>query len=298
MLLGMKGGTRFPPIVSRKGSDINQKGSSNQRERQRFLPPSLLKIDGTDKIIVFNGFPASLPFTVGGKNGNIVTSSFTTDVLKSWRIVAINGTRPPNGNISSALAHAQTKHRKFAITFRFGDELTRSVSDGCVFVPKADDEVQLKQLAHHDNDSNDREDISQMTQLASNESERFLAEEDEEEANRLKRLADEKETRRLALAAEEAARSLKEDAEEEGRRLAAATAAAAAAAEEAARQEEVQKEAARLKQLADEEEATRQRAEQAAREMAEKLRNIETAVGLPSRCSNVLITNTDGACIH
>ena len=50
-----------------------------RKARTRLLPPSLLKIDGLDQVVEFRGHPAALAFELGGKLGNIVTSSKTTD---------------------------------------------------------------------------------------------------------------------------------------------------------------------------------------------------------------------------
>lgn len=94
---------------------------NSTKHRRSILPPNLLKIDGLSRDVEFRGFPASLPFDLGGKKGNIVTSSKIPTVLKSWRVVAVDGHRPASGDFSRAITLAQQRNRKFLITFLFGD---------------------------------------------------------------------------------------------------------------------------------------------------------------------------------
>ncbi len=59
--------------------------SAVKRARARLLPTSLMKIDGKDVVVEFRGYPAALPFELGGKHGNIVVSTKSVSVLKGWR---------------------------------------------------------------------------------------------------------------------------------------------------------------------------------------------------------------------
>ena len=58
-----------------------------KKARARLLPKSLLAIDGEDRVVELRGFPKAVQFEVGGRSGNVVTSTATKEVLKSWRVV-------------------------------------------------------------------------------------------------------------------------------------------------------------------------------------------------------------------
>ena len=100
-----------------------------KRDRAQMLPPSLLKIDGTLKEVELKGYPNPILFELGGKKGNIVTSSRTTSVLKSWRVVSINGIQPAPGQFTGVLATARLKSPKFTMQFSFGDSENEEIAE-------------------------------------------------------------------------------------------------------------------------------------------------------------------------
>jgi hypothetical protein len=265
----MKSVTKFPVIARHKESG-SRGGLTNVKERQRFLPPSLLKIDGTDKTVTFNGYPSALPFDVGGRNGNIVISSQTPRVLKSWRIVAVNGTGCSR-EVLSVLTSAQSRSQKIAITFRFGNP---SLEDGKCEADKTDE---LEARRHQE--------AAEMEARAAAE----LA------ARRQRKTEEFAEIEARAAVVAEMLRQNCEVAEREARTAAElkvtqqreAVEARAAAEKESRRKLEetakVESRAANEEAAATELEAKRQREAAAEVRVQEKVKAIAIATGLPSR---------------
>jgi hypothetical protein len=223
-----------------------------KRARAQLLPPSLLKIDGTQKVVEMKGYPSPLLFDLGGKRGNIVIASRTPTVLKSWRMMSINGTRPADGRFIAALASAHRNSRQSTVLFSFGE-------------PENDDDMDT---------GNADAGAARLAQ------EKAAAEAEAEAA----RLAQEKDA-----AAAEAARLAQENAaaevEAEAARLAQEKAAAEAEAE-AARlaQEKAAAEAeAEAARLAQEKAAAEVEAEAETARLAAKAQAVGLSLGLPDR---------------
>lgn len=66
---------------------------------------------------------------MGGKLGNIVTSSSLSQIHRGWRIVAVNGQRLGAEEVSKALAAAQ-KMAKYTVTFGLEDEAKSDLPNG------------------------------------------------------------------------------------------------------------------------------------------------------------------------
>ena len=66
---------------------------------------------------------------VGGKLGNIVTSSSLSQIHRGWRIIAVNGQRLAAEEVSKALAAAQ-KMAKYTVTFGLEDEAKSDLPNG------------------------------------------------------------------------------------------------------------------------------------------------------------------------
>ena len=66
---------------------------------------------------------------VGGKLGNIVTSSSLSQIHRGWRIIAVNGQRLAAEEVSKALAAAQ-KMAKYTVTFGLEDEAKNDLPNG------------------------------------------------------------------------------------------------------------------------------------------------------------------------
>jgi hypothetical protein len=116
---------RSSSVSMTKEAGVDTSKTQQQREkklRARVLPRNLMKIDGKSIDIDFRGFPADLQFTLGGKKGNVVCSSKIPTVLKSWRVVAVNGKHHLIGKtLDTEIMSARQKSRKFTITFSFGE---------------------------------------------------------------------------------------------------------------------------------------------------------------------------------
>ena len=66
---------------------------------------------------------------MGGKLGNIVTSSSLSQIHRGWRIIAVNGQRLGAEEVSKALAAAQ-KMAKYTVTFGLEDEAKSDLPNG------------------------------------------------------------------------------------------------------------------------------------------------------------------------
>ena len=228
-------------------SDLSSKNIRLEKKlRARVLPRNLKKIDGKSIDIDFRGFPANLQFTLGGKKGNVVTSSKIPTVLKSWRVVAVNGKHNLYGKaLDLEIMSARQKARKFTITFSFGDV-----------------------------DEAEEEELERLRLLAEEEDRRVLLAREEEAAARLKAERDamnlkiEKEAVAKLKAEQEVEKekAAKEKAEKEAAAQIKAEEVAARLKEEqeAADKIKAEKEAAAKKLKAKEEAAAKLKAEQEA----------------------------------
>lgn len=218
-----------------------------RKARARLLPPSLLKIDGLDQVVEFRGHPAALAFELGGRLGNIVTSSKTTDVHKSWRVVGVNGTQVPAHAAAAAIARAQTS-RKFTVTFRFGEK-TEDENDESHLDERAAIAAAAAATAKQKKED---EDAAVAAAAAAAAEEQRLADKAAQEAVDLERarLADEEALRQqrmkedMELKARQQAEAAAEKAAAEAAAEKAAAEAAAAAAERARQAEAAAEKAA------------------------------------------------------
>lgn len=92
------------------------------------LTPSLARIADKDVEVELRGLSQPL-FKVGGKLGNIVTSSSLSQIHRGWRIIAVNGQRLAAEEVSKALAAAQ-KMAKYTVTFGLEDEAKSDLPNG------------------------------------------------------------------------------------------------------------------------------------------------------------------------
>ena len=65
---------------------------------------------------------------VGGKLGNVVTSSSLSQIHRGWRIVGVNGQRLGPEEVSKALSAAQ-KTARYTVTFRLQEDEPKEASD-------------------------------------------------------------------------------------------------------------------------------------------------------------------------
>mmetsp|Transcript_5031 Transcript_5031/g.14052 ORF Transcript_5031/g.14052 Transcript_5031/m.14052 type:complete len:728 (+) Transcript_5031:83-2266(+) len=84
------------------------------------VTPSLAQID-QDKTVKVLGFPRAQMFKVGGKHGNVVTSSKISTVHRGWRVVAIGDKRLAPNKVAEALQDTHKNQRCYSVTFREGD---------------------------------------------------------------------------------------------------------------------------------------------------------------------------------
>lgn len=106
--------------ISLAGQSIALENRSSKGGRNTVLTPSLAKIADKDVVVELRGL-SQAPFRVGGKLGNVVTSSSTSQVHRGWRVVGVNGQRLGAEEVSKALASAQ-KMAKYTATFRLEED--------------------------------------------------------------------------------------------------------------------------------------------------------------------------------
>eukprot|EP00438_Fugacium_kawagutii_P001326 Skav226310 [mRNA] locus=scaffold3301:540555:563104:- [translate_table: standard] len=111
-LLNMSGVTWLPG----QSIALDNRGS---RSQSTVLTPSLKKIADKDVEVELRGLAQPL-FKVGGKMGNVVTSSSLSQIHRGWRIVAVNGQQLAAEEVSKALAAAQ-KTARYTLTFRLDE---------------------------------------------------------------------------------------------------------------------------------------------------------------------------------
>ena len=102
-----------------KGSRISLAGQSialESRSSKTSLTPSLARIADKDVVVELKGLGPA-PFRVGGRLGNVVTSSTLSQIHRGWRILAVNGQRLGAEQVPQALAAAQ-KAARYSVTFR------------------------------------------------------------------------------------------------------------------------------------------------------------------------------------
>ena len=225
--------------------------------RGRVLPRNLKKIDGKSIDIDLRGFPANLQFTLGGKRGNVVCSSKIPTVLKSWRVVAVNGKYGLTGKaLEAEIASVRHKYRKFTVTFSFGnvDEEEEEMERQRLLA-----EEELRKAAEQEAKARVKAEREEVARLKAEQEAAARLNAEQEKAARLK--AEQEEAARLKAEQEEVAR-LKAEQEEAARLKAEQEEVARLKAEqeEIARLKAEHEEAARLK--AEQEEVTRLKAEQ------------------------------------
>ncbi|CAE8639648.1 unnamed protein product [Polarella glacialis] len=103
------------------------------------------KIVDQDVVVEVRGLPQGPPFRVGGKQGNIVTSSTLSRIHRGWCIVAVAGQRVPPQEVASALAAAQ-KGTRYTVTFRMGEDSSNNNNDP--------DGTPVNNNSHNNNSSN------------------------------------------------------------------------------------------------------------------------------------------------
>lgn len=111
------------PTQDRSAASILKRAASSSLAQSRSsvsaavgLTPSLALIADKDVVIEVRGGPSAPPFRVGGKNGNIVTSSTMSKIHRGWRIVAVCGQRVAAQEVAAALTAAQ-KAPRYTVTF-------------------------------------------------------------------------------------------------------------------------------------------------------------------------------------
>eukprot|EP00930_Biecheleria_cincta_P071398 TRINITY_DN58912_c0_g1_i1.p1 TRINITY_DN58912_c0_g1~~TRINITY_DN58912_c0_g1_i1.p1 ORF type:complete len:460 (-),score=98.12 TRINITY_DN58912_c0_g1_i1:34-1413(-) len=182
------------PTQGRGAASILKRAASSSLAQPRSsvsaavgLTPSLALIADKDVLVEVRGGPSAPPFRVGGKNGNIVTSSTMSRIHRGWRIVAVGGQRVAAQEVAEALAAAQ-KAPRYTVTF----SMTTDQED--------EDKDQAKEL--------ERKHLEE-------EARRLREAEEQEEAERLQRqkAEEEKEKERQRRLAAEAETAEKEEAE-------------------------------------------------------------------------------------
>ena len=174
---------------------------NRSKGRSSVLTPSLARIADKDVVVELRGL-SQAPFRLGGKLGNVITTSSSSQVHRGWRVVGVNGQRLGPEEVSKALAAAQ-KTARYSVTFRLEDE-AKSPDEG---VERAEKERLEKERLEREKE------LEQLEQLRREEEERLLRAREEEEKIEKERL----EKERLAKAEEE---RKKEDAKRAARQTA------------------------------------------------------------------------------
>eukprot|EP00931_Biecheleriopsis_adriatica_P018575 TRINITY_DN12975_c0_g1_i1.p1 TRINITY_DN12975_c0_g1~~TRINITY_DN12975_c0_g1_i1.p1 ORF type:complete len:530 (+),score=152.76 TRINITY_DN12975_c0_g1_i1:100-1689(+) len=269
-----------------------------QLTRSTTLTPSMAQISGQDRTVELRGLPSPPAFDLGGKQGNVVTSSRTSTVHKGWRAVAVDGQHLSAGALGAALAAARQRTR-YSVTFRIGEEVEPDSAENAEHLLQEAEEAEREERALEaarlaDEAAKEEAERAQREQRAL-EAARLAAEAAREEAERAEREKRALEAARLAeREAERAEREQRareaEAAEAERKRQQrhAAFEAKRRAAEEANRlaqeaerrraEEEAERQAAEERK-----EAKQREALQAERESVSK--RLEQECGLPPRAS-------------
>eukprot|EP00931_Biecheleriopsis_adriatica_P112407 TRINITY_DN8702_c0_g1_i2.p1 TRINITY_DN8702_c0_g1~~TRINITY_DN8702_c0_g1_i2.p1 ORF type:complete len:717 (-),score=141.44 TRINITY_DN8702_c0_g1_i2:107-2257(-) len=85
------------------------------------LTPSMAQISGQDLTVELRGFVSPPAFDLGGKHGNVVTTSRTNIVHKGWRVVAVDGQALAPEGVATAIIPARERTR-YSVTFRIVEE--------------------------------------------------------------------------------------------------------------------------------------------------------------------------------
>lgn len=113
---------------------VGQSIALENRSRGSVLTPSLARIADKDCVVELRGLSSPL-FKVGGKLGNVVTSSSLSQIHRGWRIVGVNDRRLGPEEVSKALSAAQ-KMARYTVTFRLQEDEPKEAPDRSEKEPK------------------------------------------------------------------------------------------------------------------------------------------------------------------